>query len=142
MRRARDTVAADPIVAAAMAARGIDPNDLPEGVADDPDEFEVNATRDLPAIHLWDNGEATVSWHHPDHMVRYALDAEGGIVTIVGYVLPDTVLEGLAGRRLSDAFSFPGAERMRILAGVNTSAFTGDPTDVRMTVEPIGRDAA
>jgi len=145
MRSIGDGLAADPLIAAALAARDIDPADLPESESNDEDEteFVANATRWLPAIRASERGDASISWYNPEHIIRYAIDGDGtpGIVTADGLVLPETVVDGLGGRTLDTVLSFPGAERMRILVAVNSSVFPGDVTDLRMTVEPIdGRD--
>lgn len=138
MRRISDGLARDPLIAAALAARGVDPRDLPQKQRDD--EFRLNGTRTLPSILLNDAGEAYISWYDPHHTVSYAVDANGGIVTVDALVMPETLADGLGGRTLSEIVSFPGAEHIRILVAVNSAPFTGEPTNLRMTVERIADD--
>lgn len=137
MRRISDELAGDPLIAAALAAREIDPRNLPTGDTGRDNECRLHGTRALPSILLESDGGASISWYKPDHVIRYAIDGDtrDGIVTVDKLVLPEAVVGGLSGRPLSTVISFPGAERMRIVEAVNALSFPGDATDLRMTVE-------
>lgn len=144
MGRISDELAGDPLIAAALAARRIDPRNLPQGDTGRDDECRMHGTRTLPSVLLESDGGAHISWYKPDHVIRYAIDGDtrDGIVTIDKLVMPDAMIGALSGRPLSEVVSFPGAERMRIVEAVNTPSFPGDATDLRMTVEPIAEPPA
>ena len=133
MTRTPARILADPIVMGAIAARGLDARGLPWK----DDEMVVDGTRDLPSLNIGGNGNASISWYRAKGMVRYALDDEGGVLTIERQETPETILAALAGRDLKALVDVPGADRMRIVVAVNSRAFISDPLDTRVQVECI-----
>ena len=140
----------DPIIIEALRAHGLDIANLPWPSGSEDDECVIKLYGSwgteqngddirpfvIPKIKLFFDGEAFLSWNKPATFLRYDIDTLGGIITVPETVISDAALAGLKGQRLSTMIDVPGADQMLIIEAVNSSAFRGDPTDLRMSVEP------
>ena len=82
-----------------------------------------------------------VEWNAGGKRVRYEVDDEGAIITVTDTVLPDATLAGLSGKPASRVIAVTGFEDVVIEQAVLSRAFAGDPLDLRMSVNPIEREA-
>lgn len=138
MISAEKRFSADPVIMGALAARNLDVTALPWKRMESASGEEVHVSDRLqPSIQLSDEGDAIIRWWLPTGCVSYALDREGGILTIHDTTTPETMLDAMAGMTLNDVVEMPGAEGMRIVCAVNSRAFISDPLDTRIQVEPI-----
>ena len=144
MNHAERRLAADPVVAAAISSRGLDIANLPweqmESAAGE--EVRLDGPQ-MPTVLLDDRGNAHLYWWRaaPECSVSYDLDGEGGILTIHNTTTPETMLDAMTDRTLSDIVDVAGAGQMRIVRAVNSKAFVSDPLDTRIQVEPLAQTA-
>ena len=139
----------DPIVTEALRLTGLDIASLPWPDGNDEDERVIKlfgswGTENhagggkpfvIPKMRLFYDGEAFLTWNRPETFLRYDVDTLGGIITVPQTIITEAALAGLAGKPLSDMIDVPGADQMIITNAVNSAAFVGDPTDLRMAVE-------
>lgn len=103
--------ARDPVVMAALDARGLSNDDLPweqgEGTMLD---FVQISTGDLVHLTLTSDAEASLRWYRPkpDHSVSYELDDKGARIVLEDLHLPETAVAGLAGRPVAEIVDLPG----------------------------------
>lgn len=135
MHHARETpetaFARDPVVLAAMAARGLSNDALPweQGEGTMLEVVQIN-TGDGVHLTLTSDGEASLRWYRPrpDHSVSYEMDARGARIVLEGLKLPETAVAGLAGRPAGEIVDVPGGGGAVITrAELSTS---NDMTDV------------
>lgn len=139
----------DPIVIEALRLNGLDMASLPWPYGTEDDECVIKLFGSwgtetigddvrpfvIPKMRLFFDGEAFLTWNNPTPFLRYDVDTLGGIITLPETVISEAALAGLKGQRLDSMVDVPGADQMRIIEAVNSSAFRGDPTDLRMSVE-------
>lgn len=138
MQSVIEKLKADPVVVAVASTLGLDMDDLPWDESDDAgEEVSIKATLRSPGMHLHSDGGVNIRWNRAGTLVRYEVDGDFRVLTIEDHTFPETVLTAMTGRTLGDIVDVPGARSMRIIEAVNSKAFTSDPLDVRIQVEPI-----
>lgn len=134
----------DPLTRAALAANGVDVDDLPWEPCENAAGEEINCAgydgtgKLRPSVHVHSGGGISIRWYSPRHMMAYVVEADGyRIFTVERYTMPETMLSIAEGRLLSEIVEMPGAERYRVTTAVNSNAFPSDPLDLRMAIELV-----
>tara|TARA_B100000378_G_scaffold36114_3_gene27124 strand:+ start:1269 stop:1706 length:438 start_codon:yes stop_codon:yes gene_type:complete len=125
----------DPVLKEAMRKHGLQWSDFVE--REDQSFYLARTSATSPHIEIdteqvqW---SMSVSWRVSGKEIRYDLDGEGGIITVKDTQLPATTLAGLSGKPASTLMDMPGFDMVVIDQAVLSSAFAGDPLDLRMSV--------